>query len=228
MIFVTADMHGDIERFKDKQLKKLKKTDTLIVLGDFGFIWNDDAKQKKDLKKIASQPFKTLFIDGLNENFEKLSQFPETEYCRARASEIVKDKIYYIHRGEIAEIEGKKLLCFGGCDCYDPDIVFSQNDPCERDFENCDANLQRQENRVDFILTHMPGGKINRFIDLNSNFSSEGMEYLDTLADKVQYTKWYFGCLHMDKYVSPKVQGVYTDVIALWEEKKKGLFGFKK
>ena len=47
MIFVTADTHGDIERFEDKQLKKLKKTDTLIVLGDFGFIWNDSEKTEK-------------------------------------------------------------------------------------------------------------------------------------------------------------------------------------
>ena len=43
----------------------------------------------------------------------------------------------------------------------------------------------------------------------------------DFLADTVNYTKWYFGCLHMDKYISPKVQAVYTDVLPLGEEKKK-------
>ena len=53
MIFVTADTHGDMERFEAKAIKKLKKTDTLFVLGDFGFIWNDDEKTEKDLKKLA-------------------------------------------------------------------------------------------------------------------------------------------------------------------------------
>ena len=75
MIFVTADTHGDMERFETKQVKKLKKTDTLFVLGDFGFIWNDDEKTEKDLKKLAKLDCKILFIDGLNENFAKLMQY---------------------------------------------------------------------------------------------------------------------------------------------------------
>ena len=224
MIFVTADTHGDIERFEDKQFKQLKKTDTLVVLGDFGFIWNDDEKTEKNLKKLAKLPFKILFLDGLNENFEKLNAYPEAKVGGADCREIVKDKIYYIPRGVILELEGKKLLCFGGCDNYDPDIVYSSNDPGQQDFNRCTANLKLNGHTVDFILTHMPCGRINRFINLDSNFSSEGMDFLDWVYLNSQYTKWYFGCLHLDKYVSPKVQAVYTDVIPLWEEKKKGFF----
>ena len=41
MILVTGDMHGEWERFGDKALKKLKKGDTLIVCGDFGFVWDN-------------------------------------------------------------------------------------------------------------------------------------------------------------------------------------------
>lgn len=37
MIYLTGDLHGDLERFKSKEMKKLKKGDTLIVCGDFGF-----------------------------------------------------------------------------------------------------------------------------------------------------------------------------------------------
>lgn len=224
MIFVTADTHGEFERFEDKQYKKLRKNDTLVVLGDFGFIWNDDETTEKNLKKLAKLPFRILFIDGLNENFKKIMQYPETKFGGADCREIVKDKIYYIPRGTILTLEDKKLLCFGGCDNYDVDIIVSENDPDAKDFNRCGALVRLNDYSVDYILTHMPSGKINRFINLDSNFYSETMDFFDKLSENMTYTKWYFGCLHLDKYISPKVQAVYTDVLPLWEEQKKGFF----
>ena len=38
MVYVTADLHGDASRFRSKEIRRLKKGDTLIVLGDFGFL----------------------------------------------------------------------------------------------------------------------------------------------------------------------------------------------
>ena len=221
MIFVTADTHGESERFEDKQLKKLKKGDTLFILGDFGFVWKGDDKEKKALAKLAKKPFTTLFVDGLGDSFEQLDSYPDAVFCGAAAKEIARDKIYYIKRGEIAEIEGRKLLCFGGNDIYDPDIVESFDDPTAADFENCSINLEKHANSVDYILTHIPSGRINRFINLDSYATSETMDFFDLVAKDVEYKKWYFGCLHLDKYVSPKVQAVYMDVIPLWEEEKK-------
>lgn len=40
MIYVTGDTHGDIERFKSSGIHKLKKGDSIIVCGDFGFVWD--------------------------------------------------------------------------------------------------------------------------------------------------------------------------------------------
>ena len=88
MIFVTADTHGEMERFEDKQLKKLKKGDTLVVLGDFGFVWTDSEKEKKNLAKLAKKPFTILFIDGLGDSFEVLGRYADCEYCSAKAKEI--------------------------------------------------------------------------------------------------------------------------------------------
>lgn len=221
MIFVTADTHGEAERFEEKSLKKIKKGDTLFILGDFGFVWDDSEKEKKAMAKLAKKPYTTLFIDGLGDSFEVLAKYPETVYCGARAREIVKDKIYYIFRGEVAEIEGRKLLCFGGNDIYDPDIVESFDDPTAEDFDNCGRNLEEHGNTVDFILTHIPSGRINRFINLDSYATSETMDFFDLVSKDITYTKWYFGCLHLDKYISPKVQAVYTDIYPLWQEEKK-------
>ena len=100
----------------------------------------------------------------------------------------------------------------------------SFDDPTSADFENCSANLEKAADSVDYILTHIPSGRINRFINLDSYATSETMDFFDLVAKDVEYKKWYFGCLHLDKYVSPKVQAVYTDVYALWEEEKKGFW----
>ncbi|MEG0091433.1 MAG: hypothetical protein RSA20_06405, partial [Oscillospiraceae bacterium] len=129
MVFITGDTHGELERFNDKQLKPLKIGDTLIILGDFGFVWNNDKAEAKVLKKLAKLPYKILFIDGRYENFGALSSYPEKTYLGARAREICTGKIYYIQRGEILEIEGKTILCFGGGDGFVPDFKFEQSVP---------------------------------------------------------------------------------------------------
>ena len=72
LIYVTGDLHGDMERFKSKKLKKLKKGDTLIVCGDFGFVWDGGKKEQKLLKWIGKRRYQILFVDGTHENFDRL------------------------------------------------------------------------------------------------------------------------------------------------------------
>lgn len=215
MIFITADTHGEYERFCDKQLKPLKIGDTLIVLGDFGFIWNNDKPETKMLKKISKLHFKVLFIDGKNENLTAIDTYPEVMYHGAAAREIYKNKIYYIKRGEILELESKKIMCFGGADSFIPEFKFEQYIPGQTDFETCVANLSQHGNKVDYILTHLPSGKINRFINLESSHTSGLMEFFDAVTDNVEYTKWYFGSVHQDKHISSKAQAVYRNVIQI-------------
>ena len=64
MIYVTGDIHADLDRFKGKEAKKLKKGDTLIVCGDFGFVWDGSKKEQQVLKWIGKRPYQVLFIEG--------------------------------------------------------------------------------------------------------------------------------------------------------------------
>ncbi len=214
MIFITADTHGEMERLTDKKLNFIKKYDTLIVLGDFGFVWKGDKQQEKNLKKISKLPFRVLFIDGYNENFSALEQYPDTIYHGAQAKEICPDHVYYIKRGEVLEIEDMKLLCFGGADDYIDD-VFSDYPPGQEDFARCTANLERHNWKVDYVLTHSPSGNINRFINMDSFTFGHLFDYLDEISSKLDYKKWYFGFYHKDKYISSKAQAVYTEVYKL-------------
>ena len=76
MVYVTGDTHGDLTRFKDPQMKKLRKGDTLIICGDFGFIWNGSKQERSALRKLAAKDFTIAFIDGCHENFDILESYP--------------------------------------------------------------------------------------------------------------------------------------------------------
>lgn len=210
MIYITADTHGEIERLAGKGARALKKFDTLIVLGDFGFVWRD-RQQEKNLKKIAKLPYKVLFIDGYNEDFSAIASYPDTVYKGAAAKEIVPGQVYYIKRGEILCADDYKILCFGGRD--DPtDDIFSDNVPCEADFENCRRNLEKRGMQVDYILTHSPSGNTDRFLNQYSYATGATFDFLDWVQGAVSYKKWFFGCYHRDKFISSKCQAVYTGV----------------
>ena len=55
MVYITGDTHGDLSRFETAAAKKLKKGDTLIVLGDFGFVWDGSAAEKNRLQKLGKK-----------------------------------------------------------------------------------------------------------------------------------------------------------------------------
>ena len=40
MVYLRGDNDGDIERFKHGKLLWLGKRDTVVVLGDFGVVWD--------------------------------------------------------------------------------------------------------------------------------------------------------------------------------------------
>ncbi len=215
MIFLTADTHQDIDHIISKSTKHIKIGDTLIVLGDFGFVWNNSSEEKKILKKLAKQPFKILFIDGTKDNMQVINSYNTVKYNGAMANEIVKNKIYYIKRGEVLEIEGKKLLCFGGYESDDIDFSISDIAPTEEDFNNCTKNLLRHDYKVDYILTHAPCATIERFLNLDSVAINNTGLYLDEVYEKCEYIRWYLGWYHQDKFVSQKAQLVYTDIYTL-------------
>ncbi len=211
MIYITADTHGDIDNIISKSTKHLKKTDTLIILGDFGFFWSGDELEKKALKKLSKAKFKILFLDGLIDNMDLIKSYPEATYQNAKAIEIVPDKIYFIHRGEILIQDDMKILCFGGADNQDLDIEVS-SEPNIDDFNTCVENLKTYNFEIDYILTHSPAGITNNLLTKETPAVGYVFKFLDLVYEKATYKKWYFGYCHQDKYVSPKMQSVYTNI----------------
>ena len=76
-VFLTGDIHGlidDPDRFEVWNFpegENLTRNDYVIVLGDFGMPF-DMMESDDDLRKLASKPWTTLFVDGNHERFDFL------------------------------------------------------------------------------------------------------------------------------------------------------------
>lgn len=99
MIYVTGDTHGHglndwsltdgyTHRLSDKSFpeqKDMTKDDYVVILGDFGGVWNviahdfededmyEYSNEEKALDWLNDRPFTTLFVPGNHENYDRLT-----------------------------------------------------------------------------------------------------------------------------------------------------------
>ena len=223
MIYLTADLHGDIERLKTAG-RGLKRKDTLIVLGDFGFLWSGGSAETSTLKWIGRRKYTVLFLDGTHENFDMLKKYPAQEYLGGKV-QVISGKLRRLMRGEIFTIEDKKILAFGGGTSNDRDVCDESNCwwpdelPSDDEIENACANLRKNNNTVDFILTHDVPSRLFMFMKLNESGLCETSSlqmFFDELTTLAEYEHWYFGCHHRDLPISQKHTAVYKKVLQLY------------
>jgi len=123
MIFVTGDCHASFSKFSTQNFpeqKQLCKEDVVIILGDFGGVWEqqETKEEKWWLDWLNEKPYTTLFIDGNHENFDRLKKYPLKKRYGAYVHEI-RPSVLHLMRGNIYTIEGKTFLAFGGAPSHD-------------------------------------------------------------------------------------------------------------
>ena len=126
MIYITGDTHGNVSRFSVDSFYEQKEMinqeeNFVIVLGDFGLVWNhnkEDKKEKHWLDWLENKPFTTLFIDGNHENFDRLYTYPIKEWHSGQVHEI-RPHVLHLMRGQVFAIEDKKFFTFGGASSHD-------------------------------------------------------------------------------------------------------------
>ena len=221
MIYVTGDTHGDLGRFTSGPAKKLQKGDTLIVCGDFGFIWDGSKEEEKVLKKLGERKFNVCFIDGTHENFRILNNMEVSEWNGGKVH-YLGGNLYHLMRGQVFTIEGKTFFTMGGDESPDIDLRLSNNtwfkeeSPSQQELLEGAENIERYNNKVDYIITHEPMARIKDFLQLktlNKNRLSILNTYLEELGNACEYKKWYFGSMHLDKYVSQSQVAVFNKIL---------------
>lgn len=221
MIYVTGDMHGILSRFDDPRLNKLKNGDTLIICGDFGFLWDGSKEEMSVLKKLSKKKYNICFVDGTHENFDMLSKLKVKKWNGGKVHQIA-DNIFHLMRGQIFTIDNQKIFTMGGGESPDIEIRFEMNTWSDMEIPTRDElvegvdNLQKEGGKVDIVISHEPPAKIKDFLLLKTQNGASITAintYLEDVGRTCQFKHWYFGSLHLDKYISDTHTSVFTSVI---------------
>lgn len=234
-IIVTGDIHGNpfqrlnLENFPEG--KTFTKEDYVIILGDFGLVWDDSAMEHSCLDWLENKPWTTLFIDGNHENYDLLNKFPIEEWGGGRVQKI-RSSVIHLLRGEVYDIGGYKFLAMGGARSHDiqdgvlevgdPRIKIWKKDdfklfrinhiswweeeiPNEEERKNALKNLAENDYKVDYILTHEAPSSDVVLMDHLLYHPDEYSRWLEMeIRQKVKYKKWFFGHYHLNLDVNEK------------------------
>lgn len=221
MVFITGDTHGDPERLSKSALKELAPSDTLIVCGDFGFVWDNSKAEQKILKSFSKRKYNICFIDGTHENFEILNGYPVTAWKGGKVHRI-SDNIFHLMRGQIFTIDGLRIFTMGGGESPDLDYRIEEKTwlkeetPSKAELLEAANNLENVNCKIDVILTHEPSGIIKDFLKLGDNepiHVTSLNAYFDELSKCAEFDRWFFGSLHLDKYISNSYIGVHKALV---------------
>ena len=211
MLYITGDTHGDYEIFNERRLGQLKKGDTLIITGDFGFLWDNSKEEIKNLKKLSKKKYNILFVEGAHENFDRIREFEEVELHSGKAIKI-EDNIYCLKRGEYYSIEDHSVFALGGgMPPYADEDDEATSLPTDDELEFAVNNIREHRRRADIIITHEAPASVKRLIDRNATINDLNI-FLDTVLHNTRYGKWYFGSLHQDRAVSDNLICVFEEV----------------
>ncbi len=223
MIYVTGDMHADPERLYDREFRKLKKGDVLIVCGDFGYIF-DGGKQEKDfIKFFSTRKFVTAFVDGTHDNLSKINRCRTTVWKGGMVHRI-KGNLLHLMRGQIFNIDGTTVFTFGGGESLDKDmridlgLWWREEEPTPLEMANGAKRLDEAGCRVDYIITHEPPSLVKSAMLLRKGSADRVNKlngYFEEIGRSCEYKHWYFGSLHEDRVITQRHTCVFKKVLPL-------------
>lgn len=216
LIYVTGDMHGDLGRLRSKAARRIKKGDYLIVCGDFGFLWEDSARERKMLKWIGKRKYTVLFIEGTHDNLDLINQYPVAKWNGGEVHEI-SGKLRHLIRGNVFDLDGFKIFAFGGGESDDAEMRgkrwWSDEMPTLEELAVARDNLARYNNELDYIFTHQSSRKIKRVITMLDNETNVLDVFFDAVRENCRYKRWFFGGYHFNKKIPPTEMALFSAIL---------------
>ena len=246
MIYITGDTHSDFSRFTEENFpiqSEMTKDDYVIICGDFGGVWTSEeesSREKDALDWLDNKSFTTLFVDGNHENYTRLYNYPIEEWKGGKVHKI-RDSVLHLMRGEIFDIDNKKIFAFGGARSHDiQDGILNLDEeekiyeyrkrrayfrirdfswwdlqlPTNQEMENGIKNLEKVNYKVDYIITHCCPTSIQALI--NPTYKRDILtDYLQQISEKCTFKRWYFGHYHDYKQVNSQFTLLYENIVPL-------------
>lgn len=225
MIYITGDMHGDINQMQQVMEKiNCNKDNTLIVLGDFG--GNYYCNKKDNLFKDAINKYNiNLFVIRGNHdanpvnvnNIKTVEKYGNIGYIQEEYP-----SIFYAENGLIYNIENNSFLVLGGAYSVDKWYRLEKgykwfiDEQMSQDLQ--EKILKSDINKVDVILSHTcPYPNIPKHLFLRQIEQStvdNSMElFLSKIKTKIQYKNWFFGHFHSNEKIEENMYMLYDGVI---------------
>lgn len=245
MIYITGDTHADfITRLKTASFpeqKEMTRNDYVIILGDFGGIWDGGKAEEHNLDWLKDKPFTTLFIDGNHENYDLLNTYPVSEWHGGKVH-FIRPHVIHLMRGQVFHIENKTFWTFGGASSHDiSDGILEPGDPRIKEWEYdlikrfrinhetwwkeelpseeemCEGrnSMENINNEVDFILTHCGPSSIVALYSYGDYKPDVLTNYLEEIRQNVNYKKWFMGHYHEDVAITDKDIILYEQIIRI-------------
>jgi 3-oxoacid CoA-transferase subunit A len=225
MIYITGDIHGDINQFKEIMGKvTCKLENTLIVLGDLGVNYFLNKNDKK-FKNVISQYNINLFVIRGNHdaNPANINNIKEVEkYGNIGYMEEYYPNIFYAKNGEVYTIENNTFLVLGGAYSVDKWYRlekgykwFSDEQMTEEEKENF---FNKNIKKVDTILSHTcPYGNMPKHLfltQIDQSTVDNSMEiFLDKIKLNIEYKNWFFGHFHANEIIEQNMYMLYNGII---------------
>lgn len=220
-------MHGCLDRLYDREFRKLKKGDVLIVCGDFGYIFDGSATEKQVINYFAERKFVTAFIDGTHDNLDTINKSRVTVWKGGKVHRI-KGNLLHLMRGQIFDIEGFRFFTFGGGESVDKDMRIAsgnwwrQEEPTPAEMAEGAKALDDVNDTVDFIITHEPPSKVKSAMLLRRGSADRVNKlngYFEEIGRFCNYRHWYFGSLHEDRNITERHTCVFSKLIPVTDTK---------
>ena len=246
LFYITGDTHSDFSRFTEENFpiqSEMTKDDYIIICGDFGGVWTfeeESLREKEALDWLNNKNFTTLFVDGNHENYTRLYNYPIEEWKGGKVHKI-RDSVLHLMRGEIFDIDNKKIFAFGGARSHDiQDGILNLDEeekiyeyrkrgayfrirdfswwdlelPTNQEMENGIENLEKINYKVDYIISHCCPTSIQALI--NPTYKRDILtDYLQQISEKCTFKRWYFGHYHDYKQVNSQFTLLYENIVPL-------------
>jgi DNA repair exonuclease SbcCD nuclease subunit len=213
MIYATGDTHIPIDVDKlddfDEETKDLNLTrdDYLIILGDFGLIWNNVSNytETKWLNRLNKKRYTILFVDGNHENHPRINSYPEELWNGGLVNKI-SDNIYHLKRAQIFTLQGLKFFTFGGAmstDKYNRTEGLSwwpEEVANKKEMDLAYTNLEKHDFEIDYVLTHTCPSTIVKKIGYMERVNDPMSVFFEDLDQYISYRRWLFGHFHITMY----------------------------
>ncbi len=220
MIYITGDTHGSQARLSRETMPfadRWTKRDTLIICGDFGYLFNGGPKEELALRELSFRPYTIAFVDGNHENYNLLANYPAIAW-RGGMARRIRRNVYHLMRGQVFEMEGHTIFTLGGGFSIDRARRYEGVDwwpaemPAPEEYETARRSLLRCDYDVDYVITHAAPEKIMKQIFGDHEGEKELNDFLQWMVENVTYKRWYFGHLHMDAPLENRLYAMFLSV----------------